>query len=148
MKNVPTSVRLVALALLISPTLPGCDDRRPRDGATTTDPARRSTSPPPVATPPDNSAVNARDRDQSRPTSGDQGNSSEDTRITADIRKAVLAIPGLSVNGQNVKIITEAGKVTLRGPVASESERDAIADKARAVVGVTSVVNELEPQRS
>jgi hyperosmotically inducible protein len=50
----------------------------------------------------------------------------------------------MSINAQNCKIITQKGAVTLRGPVASQAEKDAIAAKAKAVPGVTSVTNELE----
>jgi len=51
----------------------------------------------------------------------------------------------MSTNAQNCKIITDkAGIVTLRGPVNSQAEKDAIAAKAQAIAGVTKVVNELE----
>ena len=65
-------------------------------------------------------------------------------QLERDIRKAVLAQEGLSVNAQNCKIICRDGVVTLRGVVASESESQVIQAKAASVPGVTSVSNQLE----
>ncbi len=148
-----TLVHAVVTLSLVG-ALTGCDDRRSNTNgadntgtgngtapATTTGRDSRSTTTTPQ---PDNTAVNERDRNSSTPTPMNQSESAEDIRITADIRKAVLGIDRLSVNGQNCKIITRAGVVTLRGPVASQEEKDMIATKAQAVTGVTSVVNELE----
>ena len=39
----------------------------------------------------------------------------------------MLKVDGMSVNARNAKIITADGKVTLRGPVESQQERDTIA---------------------
>ncbi len=49
----------------------------------------------------------------------------------------------LSTYAHNVKIISQNGTVTLRGPVRSEDEKAAIEAKAKAVAGVTAVNNEL-----
>ncbi len=78
----------------------------------------------------DNSAVNRRDRDGRTLTPLDQGRSESDTKMTARIRKEVLAQDGLSVSARNVKIITVNGRVTLRGPVESEQERRLIGELA------------------
>ncbi|MBC7854639.1 MAG: BON domain-containing protein, partial [Pirellulaceae bacterium] len=64
--------------------------------------------------------------------------------ITADIRKQILAHEDMSINARNVKIITADGKVTLRGPVNSPSERDIIEKIARDVAGKDNVDNQLE----
>jgi osmotically-inducible protein OsmY len=93
---------------------------------------------------PDNSGVNERDRGAEAVTPGDQSNSEEDLRITQQIRKAVVANDDLSMNAKNVKIVTVAGVVTLRGPVASAEERTVIATLARGVAGVVNVNNQLE----
>jgi len=95
----------------------------------------------------DNTARNRRDKDGNTLTAGDQGNSSGDIAITANIRKAVLARDGLSVNAQNVKIITLNGRVTLRGPVNTEEEKTIIADIAGGVVEASAVDNQLEVKR-
>ena len=92
----------------------------------------------------DNSTPPAVNPEASAPTPTDQGESESDRRITADIRRAVLAEEGLSVNAQNCKIICRDGVVTLRGVVASEAESQKIQSKAASVVGVRSVINQLE----
>jgi hyperosmotically inducible periplasmic protein len=93
---------------------------------------------------PDNSGANVRDRGGETLTPIDQADSAEDLRITQSIRKAVVEDDALSVNAQNVKIITQNGVVTLRGPVGSEAERASIAAKAKGVAGVTRIDNQLE----
>ena len=50
----------------------------------------------------------------------------------------------LSTNAHNVKIVTSAGTVTLRGPVKSTEEKATIEAKAKQVAGVTRVDNLLE----
>jgi hypothetical protein len=50
----------------------------------------------------------------------------------------------LSTAGKNIKIITVDGKVTLRGPVNSDQEQQAIAAAAQSVAGVNSLDNQLE----
>lgn len=94
--------------------------------------------------PADNSGRNARDANDAALTAGDQSNSEADVEITQAIRKAVTSDDSLSVNAHNVKIITNGGIVTLRGPVKSEQERANIAAKAQQVTGVTKVNNQLE----
>jgi len=99
---------------------------------------------PPVATSPDNSGVNERDRSGNAKTPLDQGQSKEDVERTAEIRRKILAIKDVSINAQNAKVITESGKVTLRGPVASEEEKESLFKAAVEVAGEANVVNELE----
>ena len=72
--------------------------------------------------PADNSGKNVRDRNNA-PTPGDQSNSKSDIAITQEVRKAVMADKALSTNAHNVKIITQNGVVTLRGPVKSPEEK-------------------------
>jgi len=43
-----------------------------------------------------------------------------------------------------VKIITNGGVVTLRGPVASADEKTMVAKKAENITGVSKVDNQLE----
>lgn len=94
--------------------------------------------------PADNTKVNERDKDTSAKTPGDQGQGKADIDITASIRKSVVADDALSTNAKNVKIITEGGVVTLRGPVASEDEKTKIASLARSTPGVERVEDQLE----
>ena len=103
--------------------------------------SNRTTS---VTKEPDNTARNVRDRDARTLTPLDQGSSKSDTEITAQIRKEIVATKDMSVNAQNVKIITQNGKVTLRGPVNTAEEKSAIADIATRVVRAENVVSHLE----
>jgi osmotically-inducible protein OsmY len=63
--------------------------------------------------------------------------------ITRDIRRAIVADKNLSTYAHNVKVITENGNVTIKGPVRSEEERKAIEAKAVDVAGREHVANEL-----
>jgi len=93
---------------------------------------------------PDNSGRNVRDRDDQTKTPGDQSENEADRTITQNIRQAITADDSLSTNAKNVKIITNDGTVTLRGPVKSEKEKTDIEAKAKQVAGVKRVDNQLE----
>jgi hyperosmotically inducible protein len=93
---------------------------------------------------PDNTAVNERDADGDTKTPFDQGENEADRNTTAEIRRRVVDAPDMSVNAQNVKIITNAGNVTLRGPVENDAEREAIEKIAKDVAGADKVDNQLE----
>lgn len=96
------------------------------------------------ATKPDNSAVNRRDAHPGEATADSQKMNAEDRTLTAKIRKAVVANKSLSTYAHNVKIISQNGTVTLKGPVRSESEVNALMAKASdAAGGPDKVVNEL-----
>jgi osmotically-inducible protein OsmY len=92
----------------------------------------------------DNTRRNVRDRDNGTLTPLDQGNSHADVNTTAQIRKEIIADSGMSVNAQNVKIITIDGRVTLRGPVNSEEEKRLIGEIADRVAHAGNVDNQLE----
>jgi hyperosmotically inducible periplasmic protein len=98
-------------------------------------------------TSPDNSGVNKRDRHGGAVTPMDQGTSDGERRITANIRKLVVADKALSFTAKNVKIITVGTKVTLRGPVKSDQEKTAIEGYARGIAGVTEVDDQLEVKK-
>ncbi len=95
----------------------------------------------------DNTGRNARDADGTTLTPMDQGESEADRSITQQIRKAVVNHDQLSTNAKNVKIITQNGVVTLRGPVKSAEEKAAIATVAQKTTGVKRVDNQLEIER-
>ena len=96
----------------------------------------------------DNTAKNERDASGETQTSGDQSNSPEDIKITADIRRAVVAEKSLSMTAKNVKIITAGGTVTLRGPVKSAEEKAMIAKLAKSAGGKAKIDNQLEVKAS
>lgn len=100
-----------------------------------------------VATEPDNTARNVRDRDAKTLTPLDQGNSKTDIDTTAQIRKGILNLEDISVNARNVKIITNEGHVTLRGPVNSDEERRLIGEIANRIVTSKHADNQLEVKR-
>ena len=93
----------------------------------------------------DNTARNTTDRSGSTKTPMDQSESAASIKITADVRRAIMDDKSMSTRAQNCKVITDkAGRVTLRGVVSSQAEKDSIQAKATAVAGVTNVDNQLE----
>lgn len=96
----------------------------------------------------DNTGKNKRDRDRATKTSGDQSNSPEDIKITAAIRRAVVADKSLTMTATNVKIITANGVVTLRGPVQTDAEKTKIGELAKKNAGKAKVENQLEVKKS
>ena len=92
---------------------------------------------------PDNTGVNVRDRNDATLTPGDQGESEPDRQLTSTIRQSLTANDQLSTTAKNVKIITIGGKVTLRGPVNTAAEKDAIENIVKQS-GVVSLDNQLE----
>jgi len=94
--------------------------------------------------PVDNSAINERDRSGRTLTPEDQSQSPADLKLAAAVRSAVVDRQGLSLDGQNVKIITRDNRVTLRGPVKDASERALIEKTVRGVSGTATVDNQLE----
>ena len=96
----------------------------------------------------DNTGRNARDAAGTTLTPMDQGESDADRTITQQIRKAVVNHEQLSTNAKNVKIITQNGVVTLRGPVKSAEEKATIASVAQKTGGVKRVDDQLEIERN
>ena len=86
-------------------------------------------------TQPDNSAVNKRDQNSGAVTADQQKANATDRNLTKEIRQSVMADKSLSTYAHNVKIISQNGVVTLKGPVKSDEERKAIVAKAVAVTG-------------
>lgn len=97
-----------------------------------------------AAVPPDNTAINARDRNPDAMTADQQSNAKSDVELTRKIRRAVVKDRSLSTLAHNVKIVSSNGNVTLRGPVKSEEEKTTIASKAQAIAGADKVENQLE----
>jgi predicted outer membrane protein len=93
---------------------------------------------------PDNTARNMRDRDTTTLTPLDQGNNKADIETTAKIRREIVDLEGLSVNAQNVKIITNEGRVTLRGPVDSAEEKRLVGEIATRIATAVLTDNQLE----
>ena len=96
------------------------------------------------AVPADNTGVNERDRSAQTLTPEDQSQTKSDIELAAAVRRAVVAQSGLSVAGQNIKIITQNGRVTLRGPVKDDAELATIEKTVRQAAGKAHVDNQLE----
>jgi hyperosmotically inducible protein len=90
---------------------------------------------------PDNTSQN---KDKTNPSADNQKMNPADREISQKIRKSIHQDSALSTYAHNIKIITQDGKVTLRGPVRSEEEKAKIQAKAVAVAGNDNVTNELE----
>ena len=148
------SMRRFLLALL-SGALMGCTESpssASRRDSTTEEPVTVTvnrpitTEHPTIITDPaeaDNTEVNVRDRDGESKTPIDQNENAADIEITAGIRSKVVDTE-MSVAAQNVKIITQDGKVTLRGPVRTEQEKQTVEDIAKGVAGSENVDSQLE----
>ena len=92
----------------------------------------------------DNTARNARDRQDDSLTASSQSESEHDLKITTRLRQAVMRDKGLTLTAKNVKIITINGRVTLRGPVRNAGEKIAIKRKAEQIAGKGNVDDQLE----
>ncbi len=92
----------------------------------------------------DNTRRNVRDRGTKTLTPLDQGNSVADIATTAQIRKEIIADKGMSVNAKNIKIISNGGKVTLRGPVNTAEEKRLIGEIADRIAHAGNVDNQLD----
>jgi hyperosmotically inducible periplasmic protein len=94
-------------------------------------------------TAPDHTKMNKGDADRDAITADQQKMNPADRDTTKQIRAAILKDKSLSTYAHNVKIITQDGKVTLKGPVRSEDERSNVEAKAVGVVGAANVTNQL-----
>src|SRR3984885_11192076 len=92
----------------------------------------QSTDPQPK---PDNTAVNKRDQAPGEATADQQKMNAADRDTSAKIRRTVMADKSLSTYAHNVKIISQNGTVTLKGPVRSDDEVKSIVSKATDVTG-------------
>jgi len=94
-------------------------------------------------TPADNTKVNTRDRAKGAATADQQKENATDRDVTQKIRKALMQDKSLSSYAHNVKVITQGGQVTLKGPVRSDQEKQTVEAKAVAVAGAGHVTNQM-----
>jgi hypothetical protein len=121
---------LAVLVSLASPFMAGCDNTGAQP--------QQSTTPPPAAQP-DNTAQNK----QPGMTADQQSQSESDLALVQKIRAAIVKDTTLSTDAHNCKVITNGGKVWLRGPVSSDKEKQAINSIAVQIAGAGQVSNEL-----
>jgi len=93
------------------------------------------------ATAPDNTNVNKRDRNKSEPTADQQKENKSDRELARNVRQSLVKDKGLSSYAHNIKVVAQDGKVTLKGPVRSAEEKQAIEAKAAEVAGGADKVN-------
>jgi hyperosmotically inducible periplasmic protein len=97
----------------------------------------------PNAAPADDTKVNQRDQNPNEATADQQKGNRSDTDITQQIRQAIMKDKSLSTYAHNVKIITQNGQVTLKGPVRSDDEKRAVEATATQIAGQNNVTSEL-----
>lgn len=59
------------------------------------------------------------------------------------IRKSIMSDKSLSTYAHNVKVISQDGKVTLKGPVRTDEEKSTVVKLATDVAGPGNVTDEL-----
>lgn len=104
---------------------------------------------PGTGTKPDNTKVNTRDRNAGEVTADQQKANATDQELTREIRRSIMADKSLSSYAHNIKIISQNGSVTLKGPVRSDHEKRSVVAKAVAVAGsADKVTNEVSVKHS
>ena len=98
----------------------------------------------PASTQPDNTKLNQRDRQPGEPTADQQKENTSDRDLAKQVRQSFVHDKSLSTYAHNVKVIAQGGKVTLKGPVHSEEEKNALGAKAAEIAGASNVDNQLD----
>ena len=93
--------------------------------------------------PPNNTCINKRDRNQTQPTADQQKENMSDRDLARAIRHSLVEDKALSSKPHNVKVIAQNGTVTLKGP-ASEQEKQAVEERAAQIAGPDKVTSELQ----
>lgn len=94
-----------------------------------------------TAAAPDNTGKNKRDRNPAEPTADQQKENTGDRELARQVRRALVKDKSLSTYAHNVKVIAQNGTVTLKGPVNSEQEKQAVESKAAEVAGGADKIN-------
>jgi len=99
-------------------------------------------APDATAPQPDNTKVNKRDRSAGEATADQQKMNAADRELTKQIRRSIMADKSLSTYAHNIKIISQNGAVTLKGPVKSDDEKKAVVAKAVSATGSADKVTD------
>ncbi len=135
--KIPVTLLAIASASILG--LVACDKGNETSTTSTT-----STTATTASTAADNTRLNTRDMDAGAVTPLDQGNDTADIQTTAAVRKVLMADGTLSVNAKNIKVVTDKGVLTLRGPVASAGEKQLIDNLAKSLAGTNRVDDQLD----
>ena len=155
--NMKPALLVAALAAAAAVTV-GCEQRSPSDtvgkrdtspgsmqaqnappGGTNTAPGATPPSPSTSPTPADKSASSA--PSSSNSAADKIGSTADDATITAKVKAAILAEPGLK--SLSINVDTKDATVTLSGNVASDQLRDRAKQIAMSTDGVKNVVDNL-----
>jgi osmotically-inducible protein OsmY len=98
---------------------------------------------PQTQAPADNTKVNQRDRAKGAVTADQQKENAADRELTQKIRRALMNDKTLSSYAHNVKVVSQDGHVTLKGPVRTEAEKKTIEAKAAEAAGEGHVTSEI-----
>ncbi len=96
---------------------------------------------------PDNTRMNKGDTSKDATTADQQKMNPNDREMSRKIRAEIMKDKSLSTYAHNVKVITQDGKVTLKGPVRSQDEKTSVEAKAAAIAGDGNVTSEIEIAR-
>src|SRR5262244_893292 len=88
---------------------------------------------------PDNTRINKRDRKPDEPTADQQKERMSDRELARQIRRSLVDDKSLSSKAHNIKVIAQNGTVTLKGPVSSDQEKQAVEAKATQIAGPDKV---------
>jgi osmotically-inducible protein OsmY len=91
----------------------------------------------------DNTKMNKGDAAKDATTADQQKMNPSDRAITQKIRAEIMKDKSLSTYAHNVKVITQDGKVTLKGPVRTPEEKAAVEAKAAMVAGDSNVTSQI-----
>jgi hyperosmotically inducible periplasmic protein len=100
-----------------------------------------SSSPDMGAAAPDNTKSNTRDRNKAEPTADQQKENKSDRELARNIRHSLVKDKNLSSYAHNIKVVAQDGKVTLKGPVRSAEEKQAVEAKAAELAGGADKIN-------
>jgi hypothetical protein len=92
----------------------------------------------------DNTKMNKGDASKDATTADQQKMNPSDRTITQKIRAEIMKDKSLSTYAHNVKIITQDGKVTLKGPVRTQEEKAAVESKATTIAGDGNVTSQID----
>ena len=90
---------------------------------------------------PDNTKVNKRDRNKAEPTADQQKENKSDRELARNVRRSLVKDKSLSSYAHNIKVVAQDGKVTLKGPVHSAEEKQAVEAKAAEAAGGADKIN-------
>jgi hyperosmotically inducible periplasmic protein len=92
---------------------------------------------------PDNTKQNKEARSKDATTADQQKETTAERDLAKKIRRSIASDSSLSTYAHNIKVIVRDGVVTLKGPVHTEDEKNAIGVKASEIAGADKVQNEL-----